>query len=484
MIKFKQKDFVAPMLVATLASTGLSMGQGAIQNKKNMEQQEDFQRQNERLQKKQAEAINKLAKAAEKDPSKAQQAAGVLQQQAFSLPAGIGKALRTGGQTVYEFARAINKSGGGHQIAKKVGSGLAMGATMAAGSYVLDKAIQADRKKITGGAPLPKPEVNPEEAKKKRNKTLLKVAGTGAALAGTVIAARKGALGKGLQNLSHLTTSSGKKLDLNPAKKVLSKEFKSGMTGKAALGGLGFAAMFNLPGYLAERKQLKEQAAVQQQKQYSEENQQQPQRSRGSVLGKVALGTAATIGTVAALRRIGPAGMRKSLNDMYMTYGKKLAGKAGNGKLGNWMMKSGANEYGKAVVKARNAQLAKAGKAAINLDPTKIGQGRLAKIQSGKTSRKVGEGLLSGINSVFGIKSKGVNTFMKNMATNPNNSEFTRKTADFLSKHHRTALVGGAAIGSLAWKPFEAGDKAVRGATKAIDKNAFAYEKSKEQKVE
>ena len=63
------------------------------------------------------------------------------------------------------------------------------------------------------------------------------------------------------------------------------------------------------------------------------------------------------------------------------------------------------------------------------------------------------------------------------------NSKTTRDAASWLEKHKRTALVGSIGVGSLAWKPFEWGDKAVRGATKVVDKDAFAYEKSKEQQV-
>ena len=333
MIEFKQKEFWGLAI-----STGATMLQGSAQNKKNMAQQEEFQNQQAKLQKKQNEALNKIAKAAENDPSKAQAAAGVLQQKAYAAPSAF---LKKGGQVVFNFAKGV----GGHNIARKVGGGLAMGAAMAGGSYVIDKAIQADRARITGGAPIPVPQKSPEELKQERRKKLIK-AGVGTALAaGSVLAARKGLLGQGFQNISRGKFNS--KALVGTAK----ESFKKGLTGKELLMGAGFAGMFTIPGYIGERSQLKRQAAAQtqQQKQYSDE-QEQPSR-RGSVLKKVAIGTAATAAGLATLRRVGPVGMRKSINNMYMTYGKRLAGKAGNGKVGNWMMKSGAKEYGKAQAK-------------------------------------------------------------------------------------------------------------------------------------
>lgn len=552
MIKFRQKEFVAPAIIAKAGKfiakdlttgsgmatmmgvqtvgTGATMIQGGIQNKANMKIQEaQFKTQQEaqrriaksqaEIAKKNTEAVNNLAKAVNKNPQsgKVNNALANIATQTtptiamYSIPA----AIKTGGQVVYEFGRALNKTGGGNQIAKKIGSGLAMGSTMAIGSYAIDKAIQADRKRITGGAPLPQAQEDPKKKKKAIRKAI-----TGTALAaGSVLAARKGYLGEGFKKVFNTKAKDLlAKESVQQGKKAVIGEFKKGMTGKAALGGAGFAGLFALP-YLSERKQLKDQAKAQEQRQYTENYQYQNEKKRGSVLGKVALGTAATIGSVALARRVGPAGLRKNINDMYMTYGKQIAGKNGN-KLGNWMMKSGATEYGKAVKAQANKAIVAGEKAAkggrfidkipfigrdekqlkavvkagetakrANIDATKAGEARLKRIQSGKAGRKLGQGLLDGIGGLFGVRKTDRSRFLNEvLAKNPNTgkpeySDETRKVAEFLRKHKRTAAVGGIAIGSLALKPFEWGDKAVRGATKIVDKNAFAYEKSKDQQV-
>ena len=567
MIKFRQKEFVAPAVIANAGKfiakdlttgsgmatlmgvqavgTGAQMIQGGIQNKANMKAQEaQFKTQQEaqkriaksqaEIAKKNTEAVNNLAKAVNKNPQsgKVNSALANIATQTtptiamYSIPA----AIKTGGQVVYEFGRALNKTGEGNQIVKKLGHGLAMGTTMAAGGYLVDKAIQADRKKITGGAPLPQAQEDP----KKKKKTIRKAVTGAVAVGGTILAARKGYLGKGFKNLSHGLNSAGKKIDKTSVLKNLGSEYKNGFkeqfiktdptTGKSRLnkGGtaltLGFAGMGGIS-YIGERKQLKDQAAAQEQRQYAENYQYQNKKKKGSVLGKVALGTAATIGSVALARRVGPVGLRKNINDMYMTYGKQIAGKNGN-KLGNWMMKSGATEYGKAVKAGADKAIAAGEKAAkggrfidkipfigrneeqlkaavkagetakrANIDAVRAGNARLKRIQSGKAGRKLGQGLLDGIGGFFGVRKTDRSRFLNEvMAKNPKTgkpeySEETRKVAEFLRNHKRTAALGGIAVGSIAFKPFEWGDKAVRGATKVVDKDAFAYEKSKEQQV-
>ena len=571
MIRFRQKIFFAPALVAAAKSgakaagafikkdlttgsgmatmmgvqgigTGATMIQSGIQNKAATAiQKEQFniqQKANKALAKtqaevakKNAEAVNNRAKAVKKSPQSqgslgaiSNVATGLSQttptiasfsepsQRSYATPAalaGIGKKLvsatQKGGQTIFEFGKALNNAGKGNNIVKKVGHGLAMGTTMAAGGYLVDKAVQKDREKLTGGAPLPKAQEDP----KKKNKAIKKAVTSAALIGGTVLAARKGMLGKGFQNLSHGLSASGKKINSSSILKNVGKEYKSGFKeqfvkdGKINKGGtaltLGFAAMPAIS-YIGERKQLKDQASSQQKVysenyQYKEESKKRP----GSTLGKIALGTAATVGSVALARRVGPAKLRRGINDMYMTYGKKFAGKSGTGKLGNWMMKSGASEYGKAqakiaqgnlkaVVKAGGANASKAESVLKNLDTTKLaekaGQARLKAVQSGKAGRKLGEGVLSGISSMWtGANGQQTNKFLNSVACDAGNSEATRKTAEWLGKHKRTALVGSIAVGSIAFKPFEWGDKAVRAGARAVDKNAFAYEKSKEQQV-
>ena len=534
MIQFRQKDFAVSFLASTAAMVAPGLIQGHNQNKKNAEQQEEFQRQNAKLQEKQNEAMNRIAKAAEKDPSKVQAVQSMFGQKEYAAISGIlkngskllGKGknlLNKGGTVAYEFAQGIGKK----RIGKTIGNGLAMGTTMAIGSYALDKAIQADRKKITGGAPLPSAQKSPEELSAEKKKKLRKLATGAVVTAGTILAARKGALGSKVQNLSKGLNSAGTaKMNLRPIVDSAKHSFKKGMTGGSVLAGAGFAGLFALP-YLAERRQLKDQVA--QQKQYTEE-----QRSRGSVLKKAAIGTLATVGTIATLRRAGPTGLRKGINDMYMTYGNKLAGKTSTKKLGDWMMKSGSEQYGKAVVSGRQRALnkqIKAGTKAANgggffdrhnirlkfkgkdllgrspeelqkiaargrkattsigkLDANNIAQERLRKIQTGKASRKIGQGVLEGISSIFGINKKRTTSFLNKMTnTNKNSgaiySKETQDVANFLKRHKRTAAAGTIGLGLVAFKPFEWGDAATKKVVGAIDKNAYAYEKSKEQPV-
>lgn len=553
MIQFRQKEFIGIGLVASMVP---GMIQSHNQNKKNAEQQEQFQRQNAKLQEKQTEAMNKIAKAAEKDPSKLQAVNGLMEQQrSYAIPlklsSGVVRALakgkgnlrrgmQKGGQVVYEFIKGI----GPDKITKTIGSGIAMGGTMAIGSYALDKAIQADRKRLTGGAPLPQaPQKSQEEKAKERNRKIAKAAIGATTLAGGILAARKGYLGKGFQNLSKGLNSQGKKIDGKALLQNTGKHLKAGIGLKQVAGGAAFGAVFTLPGYISQRKQLKEQAQNQQ-KQYSEEEQPQqnsrPKNRIGSVLKKAAIGTAATVGTVATLRRVGPAGLRKSINEMYMTYGKKLAGKSGNGKLGNWMMNSGANQWGKAqasvVKEAINNKISSGNNANSILTNYKelkkieekkfkgkpeefqkyidklrlqkkqgqnasravfdaekyadrVGKLKLQNITSNNETisnfhrRKLGEGFLGGIGGFMGMGRKTTKGFLGRMAQNPNNSESTRKTAAWLQRHGRTALAGSIAVGGIAWAPFNWGDAAVRKPISAIDKNAFAYEKSQEQQV-
>lgn len=548
MIKFKQKEFVAPAIIAKAGKfiakdlttgsgmatmmgvqtvgTGAQMIQGGIQNKGNMKAQEEQfkaqQREQKRIaksqaeiSKKNAEAVNNLAKAVKKSGTSGnttnalanaatnltQTTPTIAMYSAPALLANVGKNLARGGQVVYEFGKVLNNTGGGNQIAKKIGSGLAMGSTMAVGSYAIDKAIQADRKRITGGAPLPQPQKDPKKKKKAIRKA---IAGTALA-AGSILAAKKGYLGQGFKNVFNTKAKDLlAKESVQQGKKVAVDELKKGMTGKAALGGAGFAGLLALP-YLSERKQLKDQAKAQEQRQYTENYQYQNEgkKKKGSVLGKIAIGTAATVGSIALARRVGPAKLSRGINNMYMTYGKQIAGKNGN-KVGNWMMKSGAEQYGKAqarivqknlqsVVKAGGKNAKAAESSLKNLDKAKLaeraGQAQLKAVQEGNAGRKLGQGVLDGIGGFFGFDKKTRGRILNEATAKdpktkiPIYSDDTRAVAEFLKKHKRTAGVAGIAVGSLAFKPFEWGDKAVRGATKAVDKNAFAYEKSKEQEV-
>ena len=538
MIEFRQKGFafpLIPLIASTGASIGVSAAQGGVHHKKDMAQQEEFQRQQSVEAKKQNEALNRIAKAAEKDPEKAQQAAAVIQQKGFAAPVNP-SFFRKYGQVVYDFGHAINNTGGGKQISKKLGTGLAMGTTMAALGYGVDKAIQADRKRITGGAPLPKPEASPEEKRKKRNKTLGKIALGTAAVGGTVLAARRGALGKGFKNLSHGRTANGKKIQgfgknvASEYKKGFAEQFvtKNPETGKNQLNGIGLAFTLGFPalgavGYLGgERGQLKSQTQQQQQvgqRQYAEPAPQQEGNKTGSVLKKVAIGGAAAAGVIAAGRR-GALGAKtgRYLNDWYMSRGRQI-NKLSKGKYGNKMMLSGSELWDKYNKKAmsdaskkiadiksnpggrrklfdifrsrdavadRNVERVKKLNEGINKYKYVSGVQRLADVRSGKVHTSLTNSVASGISSFYGTGGqKGTQAFLEDLSKNKAYGATTRKVADKMTKgtYRTLATVGAVGVGSLAFKPFEWGDKVVRAPLKAVDKNAFAYEESKNQEV-
>lgn len=495
MIEFREKKFAAPMLIGLLGTTGASIGissiQSGVHHKQDAEQQEEFNSKMEAEQKKQNAALNRIADQAAKNPALAQQAAGVIVQKSYAAPSG--NFLKKAGTVVYDFARNLNKAGEGNQVVKKIGTGLGMGAAFTGTAYAADKLIQADRKKLTG-APIEAQE-NPIEKKKKLKKAAIKTGITAGLLTAGVLAARKGALGKGFEKLSNRGWKTvGNKPGWDKSVKEIAsgagKSFKESFIpgkgegmGKWVGPGLTYAfPAITIGTYaLGERKQLKQQAA--QQKQYAENYQYQNESKKpGSVLKKIGIGALATAGTVALTRRVGPAGIRKNINEMYMTYGNKIAGKNGN-KVGNWMMKSGAEHYGKA--QAKLAQKAPAAALATGQDAAAIGNARLKEIQSGTSrGRKLGDGLLSGVSKFWtGANGEEVTGFLGKMAKDKRNSKETRAIADWLGKHKRAALVGSIGVGSVAFAPFGWSDKAVRGATRVVDKNSFAYEKSQNQQI-
>jgi len=462
--------------------------------------------------------------------------------------------LKRVGNVTYDFARALNNTGKGNNIQKKLAQGLAIGATMTATSGIADKLIQLDRKRITGGAPLPRPEENPEEKKKKRKKKLIKAGATAAAVTGTIIAARKGALGKGWQSVANkpwksTVDASGKTITkgwqdyLKAGEKDFWKSTKENFVpgkGEGSAGWLGPGFTFLFPAVtvgsyaLGERKQLKDQANQQEQKQYSEE---QPRKKKGSVLKKAVIGTTLAVGTIAAGRR-GAFGAKagRYLNDWYMSRGgqiNRLGQKVNNGFMkntGDKMVNSGSVLWDKfnrkvtdkGIVKATNKlNNAKAGKRNIfqrAADLFKDEKGlaeaqanrvakreeKLADIQrlkgisgtqrakdvlSGKTHTSFTKSILGSKPVRFITFQEGNNQqFLKELEKNHTKNgklDDTGKVARFLTTGTGQTLagIGAVGVGLAAMKPFEWGDKAVRAGAKAIDKDAFAYEKSKEQQV-
>ena len=528
MIKFRQKEFVVP-LVGLVASTGAGIGVSAVQTKKHhnqdMAQAEDFQRQQKKEQEKQNEALNRIAKAAENNPEKAQQAAAVVQQKSYAaVPQGF---FRRAGNVTYDIAKALNKGG---QAREKLAKGLAIGTTMAVAGYGADKLIQADRKRLTGGASLPKPQTDPEEAKKKRRKTIAKIGAGTLAIAGTAIAAKHGKLGAGWEKVANRSKSQWKGTAGRTGKDfvvgVKENIIPTGKGGAEKWIGPGFTVLFpalSIGGYaLGERKQLKDQAK-EQQKQYAEQESPKKKKSAGSVLKKAAGGAVIAASAIAAGRR-GAFGAKtgRYLNDWYMSRGAQI-NKLSGGKYGQKMVKSGSELWDKFNEKAtrqaldktnRSISNAKAGKrkfwdvfrskeslAERNKDRITKGSEKLAEIKNlrnttgAQRARDVLDGRVHTSLTKSVIDSKPVRfmtfqegnhqKFLGNLAKDASVGDDTRRVARFLTTGtgQTLAAVGSVGIGAAAMYPFTLGDKAVRKATKAVDKNAFAYEESKGQEL-
>ena len=154
MIKFRQKEFGAPLVGAGMglmnALTAGSLVMGGVQMKQASDQAKEAQEQNEKMmaaQKKENErltkALNNVAKSAASNPQAATQAAGMVgQSKMFAVPSGF---LGKGRAVVGDIIRA---AGGTGSVGKKVlGLGTA-GVATAGTMYAIDKAQTADARKI------------------------------------------------------------------------------------------------------------------------------------------------------------------------------------------------------------------------------------------------------------------------------------------------------------------------------------------------
>ena len=68
--------------------------------------------------------------------------------------------------------------------------------------------------------------------------------------------------------------------------------------------------------------------------------------------------------------------------------------------------------------------------------------------------------------------------------TKPGRGVWMNKAAKVIRKTGPVGILAGVGLASSMWKPFEWGDKAVRKPLEAVDKKAFAYEKSQNQPVQ
>lgn len=413
MVVFREKEFVAPLIAGGLkllgsmgAMTGISAVQGRqankiaqqqgaeqirIANSQARQQMAEAKKQTE-LMAKQTKAYQQAAQSAAKNGALVQSPAQ-MQQQTFSITLkrktfanpvvqGITKLANKAatskawtkfkgsktGSNIIGFGKDLIEVGKKRGSAQKIADMTAMGATMAGGGYLVDKAIQADAKK--SGIPI-EPGQQPQE-KKKSGVVKKAILGTGAA-AGTLLLARKGKLnaqtfkkgskmlGEGFKNQFRLKDpNTGQKNILGP---VLT---------------IGFPAMAGVS-YLTQKKQMKDQI---------EQSERQYSNAFVRNLGKrIALGKRKLVDAPAALMGFGRTNRKR---------------------LGNQLLSQ-------------------------------------AKTSGNPITQKMGE------------------------LVNPKN-----------------ALLGTAAgigIGSLAFKPFDLGDKAVRKPLEKVDKKAYGYEKSQNQVV-
>ena len=77
---------------------------------------------------------------------------------------------------------------------------------------------------------------------------------------------------------------------------------------------------------------------------------------------------------------------------------------------------------------------------------------------------------------------KGLDNFTKELGKSSN--PLTQKVGEFIGNHKTLGLVGSAGVGVGLWNTWGVGENAVKKTAKAIDKNAYAYDESKNQKVE
>jgi hypothetical protein len=288
MIVFREKVFVAPLIAALggklatgtmVVGTGASVVQGSKANKAqqeaNQQMAEQQQRQTKQMlaeEKKRTEAYKEALKSGNITPPTQQTFSITLKRKTFANPvvnlankmAGSGVWKRVAGTKTYKNIRGFGKDlyevGKKRGSAQKIADGLAMGATMAGGGYLVDKAIQADMKK--NGMPVDTPQ---KQEKSKAKKVKSAILGSGTALAGaagTLFMARKGKLttanlkkgagmvGQGFKNQFRIKDpTTGKKSVLGPVLAV------------------GLPAMTGVS-YLAQKKQMKDQVE-QSERQYS-----------------------------------------------------------------------------------------------------------------------------------------------------------------------------------------------------------------------
>ena len=436
MIVFKQKIYIAPLVAALgkdlLVQGAVGLGTTAMGNKAAANQAEEQMQEQRRLQRQQLKAqaqqnkqmMDTLKQVAKQNPNVAGAAAGqMMQQQQFAIPASVLGHLKTAKGAVKDLA-VVSKQMGAH---KTVARGLAMGATAAGASYLVDKAIQADAKR--SGIDLGPT----EDTRKEHGKKLAKAAGLATAAGLAIAGAKKGYLGNGLKTATDKVIN---KSNLQKAGKTVKGAFKEqfvntkawdnakGLKNKAKavnIGGLamtaGFAALPAI-GYLGTKKAIKDQATQ------SEQGQREYAISASSTKNMLKTATGFLKNST------------KKLEPFIKNY-KSEGGRTGSG-----------------VTKFKQAPV---------------------RHVLGKVSNFFGGGGQKGTE-------KFTNQLMKQGYKSGN--KVTQRAAEILGDHKTLAVGGSIAVGSLMMKPWEFGSKAVNSTLGAVDKNAMRYEKSQNKQVE
>ena len=463
MIRFRQKNFIAPLAALGMGSSAMGAlnlgmaGTSLIGMKQSADQAKDAERQAEEQKEaieRQTKALNKIAREAKKNPELAQK---VVQQKQMSetriklfaaIPPGTVKNL--GG-----FAKDLWKTQKGNvkSVAK---TGLEFGAMGYAGNRIVTSLKDHD------------------EGHDEKNKSFLKKAAIGTALVGGgILGARKGVFGKSAQNF--MTTGKGAsalnaaKDSINPIVRDLDpRTGKPGAINKLSTAGkIGMNGLFiGLPvvGYLSQRQQIKDQAK-QTEKAYSEDS---DTGGAGKKLLKIGAGVLGTAGTFALARhgKLGGHAQRFTGNIIANTGG--LMRSAGL-KSGDKVARSGAQTYAQGVAK----------KGPISSLDLKLTEDK--KFRQVTAPARISGGVNKAA-SFIGFYGKGGTHAVQRTANSlaQSNNEISKKVGTFMQDHKTLANLGagvggvaaGTSIMSAAGKPF-----------KIFDKHAYDYEEQQNQQV-
>ena len=449
MIRFRQKNFVAPLMPILM---GAGIVQSGVQMKQSAEQAEEAEKQAEETKAaldRQTKALNKIAKEAKSNPEVAQQ---VAQQKQMSdtriklfaaIPAGAMKNI--GG-----FAKDLWKTQKGN-VGKAGKIGLGFGAMTYAGNRITTSLKDHD------------------EGNDQKNLGFLgKAALTGAALGGTYLAAKKGMLGKTpIKALGGKTGSQAIQGGMEKVGKAINPiQRKDGKIDKLSTGlNTAFIGM-PVVGYLGQRQQIKDQAK-QTEKAYSDGSEN---GGVGKKLLKVGTGILGAAGTIALARKgkLG-AGAQRFVGNATAQIGGTLKA-AGATNVGNKMAASGSKTYAEGLRK----------NGSVLSDPEKR-KAAIAKFKGATDPNKISGGF-NKASSFIGFYGKGGTKAVQNTANTLANSEnaISQKVGKFMQNHKTTANVG-AGVGSIA-----AGGTIMSAAAKPFkifDKHAYDYEEEQNKQV-